>query len=779
VRESEPIPAPRFIGARVKRVEDPRFLRGEADYLDDLRFAGGLHLVFVRSPHAHARVTRVDCRPALEAPGVEAVLTAADVAHLAPKPIALCPAGFRVLPRTPLAGDVVRYVGQPVAAVVADDLYRASDAAELVQVDYEPLPAAIGPERALEPGAPLVHPALGSNVAFEQGWTFGDVDAAFRRAARVVGGHFVHPRLAAAPIETRGCAAQYDGTQLTAWISTQMPHLVRNDLAVVFGLPEQHVRVVAPEVGGGFGCKVGLYDDEIVTAAAAVRLRRPVKWVETRSENFVATVHGRGQRHDAELAVADDGIFLALRVSGIADLGAYVETYGASPGLLTGRLITGAYRIPAACFTVRGVYTHMTPTGSYRGAGRPEATYLIERLADAAAAELHIDPVEIRRRNLIRPEDFPYRVPSGLTYDTGRYAFTLDRALALVGYKQCRAMQAAARREGRLIGLGVATFVETAGSGPSRLVDFARWEYGAVRVNPDGGVVVLTGVSPHGQGQETTFAQIVAEELGIELEHVTVLHGDTAVVPIGYGTGGSRGTAVGGTAVYLATRKVKTKVCEIAAHLLEAAPEDLVIADGRFHVRGTPARTIDFREVARAAYRGAQLPPGMEPGLEASSAWDPPNFTVPFGAYIAVVEITPDTGVVHLLRFVGVDDVGNVLSPLLLEGQLQGGIAQGLSQALREEMVYDDAGQCLTRTFMDYALPRADTYRHFELDTTVTPTPINPLGAKGVGEAGAVGAPAAVMNAVCDALQPLGVRDLEMPASPANVWAAIRRASHP
>ena len=627
------------------------------------------------------------------------------------------------------------------------------------------------------PTLPVVHPTLDSNVAFEQGWTFGDVDEAFLRAARVVRGRFIHPRLAAAPIETRGCVAHYDGTQLTTWISTQMPHLVRNDLAVVFALPEQRVRVVAPEVGGGFGCKVGLYDDEIVTAAAAFQLRRPVKWVETRSENFVATSHGRGQRHDAELALATDGTFLALRVRGVADLGAYVETYGASPALLTGRLITGAYRIPAASFTVRGVYTHLTPTGSYRGAGRPEAAYLIERLVDTAAAELQLDPVEIRRRNLIRPEEFPYRVPSGLTYDNGRYAFTLDRALALAGYAQYRAMQAQARREGRLVGIGVATFVETAGSGPSRLVDFARWEYGAVRVDPGGGVVVLTGISPHGQGQETTFAQIVAGELGLELRDVTVLHGDTAVVPIGYGTGGSRGTAVGGTAVYLAARKVKAKMRELAAHLLEAAPEDLVFGDGHLHVRGTPTRTIEFREVARAAYRGAQLPPGMEPGLEASSAWDPPNFTVPFGAYIAVVEIMPDTGAVHLRRFFGVDDVGNVLSPLLLEGQLQGGIAQGVSQALREEMVYDDSGQCITGSFMDYALPRADSFPAFELDTTVTPTPIKPARGKGGRRSEAVGAPAAVMNAVLDALQPLGVRDLEMPASPARVWAAIRRAS--
>ena len=631
MRESEAIPAPRFLGARVKRVEDPRFLRGEARFLDDLRLAGQLHLVFVRSPHAHARVVRVDRGPALEAPGVETVMTAADVAHLAPKPIALRPAGFHVLPRSPLAANVVRYVGQPVAAVVARDLSRARDAAELVRVDYEPLPAATSPERALEPDAPFVHPTLDSNIAFEQGWTLGDIDEAFLRRREVVRGRFIHPRLAAAPIETRGCAAHYDGTQLTAWISTQMPHLVRNDLAVVFALPEQRVRVVAPEVGGGFGCKVGLYDDEIVTAAAAFQLRRPVKWVETRSENFVATSHGRGQRHDAELALAADGTFLALRVRGVADLGAYVETYGASPALLTGRLITGAYRIPAASFTVRGVYTHLTPTGTYRGAGRPEAAYLIERLVDAAAAELQLDPVEIRRRNLIRPEEFPYRVPSGLTYDNGRYAFTLDRALALAGYAQYRAMQAQARREGRI---GRHRRRDLRGDCRERTVPLGRFRTVGVRSRPRrpgrrrGGphrhLPTRTGTGNH-------VAQIVAGELGLELRDITVLHGDTAVVPIGYGTGGSRGTAVGGTAVYLAARKVKAKMRELAAHLLEAAPEDLVFGDGRLYVRGTPTRTIEFREVARAAYRGARCrqawsrgsrrrAPGTRPTLRYRSA---------------------------------------------------------------------------------------------------------------------------------------------------------------
>ena len=770
------MPAPRFVGARVKRVEDPRFLCGHAQYLDDLRTPGLLHLVFVRSPHAHARLVGVHAESAAKATGVAAVLTAADVAHLTPKPIAILPDGLRAPAHSPLAREYVCYAGQPVAAVVAEDPYRARDAAEMVGVEYDPRPAVVHADRALDADAPRVHPALESNLAFEHSWTAGDVDGAFRRAARVVHGRFAHPRVAAAPMEPRGCVARYDGSLLTVWISTQMPHHVRADLAVVFDLPEHRIRVVAPEVGGSFGCKTGLYDDEIVTVGAALRLGRPVKWVETRRENLLATAHGRAQVHRASLAVGADGEFLALRVEGLADLGAFPETFSASPPLLAGRLVTGAYRIPAAAVAVRGVYTHKTPTGAYRGAGRPEAAYLIERLADLAAAELGIDPAEIRRRNFIAPDEFPFRVPSGLTYDTGRYAYTLGRALEAARYDESRALQSRARGEGRLVGIGLAAFVETAGSGPSRAMPYPGWEYGSVRVEASGHVVVVTGVSPHGQGQETTFAQMAADALGVGVGDVTVLHGDTSIVPRGFGTGGSRGTCVGGAAVHEALRAVTAKAGRIAAHLLEAAPEDVVFADGRLHVRGSPGSGVSFREVAREAHRGANLPSGLDPGLDAACTWDSPGFTVPFGAYVAAVEVLPETGQVHVLRFVGVDDVGNVLSPLLLEGQLHGGIAQGVSEALREEIVYDEAGQCLTSTLMDYAVPKATDLPSFELSYTVTPTTMNPMGAKGVGEAGAVGAPAAVINAVCDALRPLGVDAVDPPAGPQKVWAAIRRA---
>ncbi|MBI4560789.1 MAG: molybdopterin-dependent oxidoreductase, partial [Candidatus Rokubacteria bacterium] len=560
------------------------------------------------------------------------------------------------------------------------------------------------------------------------------------------------------------------------WSSTQMPHRLRSMLAETLRVPEQQIRVIAPEVGGGFGCKAGLYDEEILAPLAAMRLGRPVKWVELRSESFVSTTHGRGQIHEAELAVARDGTLLGLRVRGVADLGAHLETFTAGPPLLCGRLITGAYRIPAASYTVRGALTTKTPAAPYRGAGRPEGSFIIERMMDLAAAELGMDPVEIRKKNFVRPEEFPYKVPSGLTYDSGRYAVTLDKALAILDYKKVRAEQKDLRAKGRHLGVGFSTFVETASTGPSRMMAFSGYEYGAVRVEPTGRITVLTGTSPHGQGSETTFAQIIADDLGVTPEDVTVLHGDTAVVPTGFGTGGSRGGSVGGTAVLLASQAVKEKVRRISAHLLEAAPEDIVLEDGKLHVKGLPGRALALKEVAQAAYRANNLPPGMEPGLEASRVFDPPNFTIPFGVYVAVVEVLPETGEVRLLRFIGVDDVGTVLNPMLLKGQLHGGIAQGIAQALSEEVVYDAAGQLLSGSLMDYAVPKADDLPMFELDHTVTPTPHNPLGAKGVGEAGCVGAPQAIVNAVMDALAPFGIRHLDMPLRPEKIWRAIQEA---
>ncbi|MFQ5520849.1 MAG: xanthine dehydrogenase family protein molybdopterin-binding subunit, partial [Candidatus Methylomirabilia bacterium] len=756
--------APRFVGSEVKRLEDPRLIQGQAQYVDDLTLPGLLHAALVRSPWAHAQILGVDVSAAVRSPGVLAVLTAKELeGKVRPKAVRISPPGLKVPPHLPLAQEKVAFVGHPVALVLASDRALARDATDLITVEYRPLDPVIEPEAALRPGSPLLYEEVPNNLAFEHTWKTGDLEGAFARADRVVRARFVNQRLAPMPLEPRGCVALAQAGSLTLWTSTQMPHGVKSHLADALGIAEHQVRVIAPEVGGGFGCKVGLYDEEVLVALAAIRLGRPVKWIEQRSESFTATTHGRGQVHEAELAVARDGTLLGLRVRGIADLGAYLEAFTVGPPLLCGRLITGAYRIPAASYETRGALTTKTPTAAYRGAGRPEGSYLIERLMDLAADELGMDPVEIRRKNFIKPEEFPYKVPSGLTFDSGRYALTLDKALALLDYRRARDDQAQLRKEGRYLGLGLSTFVETASTGPSRMMAFSGYEYGAVRMEPSGRITVLTGTSPHGQGGETTFAQIVADELGVAPEEVTVLHGDTAVIPTGFGTGGSRGGSVGGTAIYLASQTVREKARRIAAHLLEAAPEDIVLDNGGLYVKGLPDRALTLKAVAQAAYRANNLPPGMEPGLEASRIFDPPDFTVPFGVYIALVEVTPETGQVKLCRFVGVDDVGTVLNPLILKGQLHGGITQGIAQALSEEVIYDEGGQLLSGSFMDYAVPKADNLPMFELDHTVTPTPHNPLGAKGVGEAGCVGAPQAVANAVMDALSPFGIRHLDTP----------------
>jgi carbon-monoxide dehydrogenase large subunit len=768
------MPAPRFVGSEVKRLEDPRLIRGEAKYVDDLHLSGLVHGWVLRSPHAHARIVRVDTTPAARHPGVHAVLTGRDLEGvMTPKPLILAPPKTAHPPRLALAQDRVRFVGDPVAFVVAADPATARDAAEAIAIEYEPLPPVVDAEAALEPGAPQLYPEAPGNLVYEVGWSSGDVEGAFARAHRVVRGRFVNQRLAAVPLEPRGCVAQWQAGALTFWTSTQGAHKTKALLAATLGISEHLIRVITPEVGGGFGVKFGLYDEEILTALAARRLGRPVKWIEGRSESMVATFHGRGQVHTGALAVAQDGTFLGLRVEGIADLGAHLEGFTCLPPILCGRLISGAYRIPAASYRARAAFTTRAPTGPYRGAGRPEAAYLIERLADLAAGELGMDPVEIRRKNFVR--DFPFTSPSGLTYDSGRYTHTLDRALDLLDYKHVRQEQARRRAEGRYLGVGWSTFVETASTGPSRTGAVAGHEYGAVRVDPSGRVTVLTGTSPHGQGTATTLAQIVADELGLTPADITVLHGDTAVVPMGFGTGGSRAASVGGTAALLAAQTVRDKARRIAAHLLEAAEADLEFDTGRFVVRGFPARALGLADIARAAHRGQSLPPGMEPGLEAARVYDPPDFTIPFGVYVAVVEVDAETGQTRLLRFIGVDDVGNVINPLLLEGQLHGGIAQGIAQALWEEMVYDAAGQLLSGSLMDYAVPRADLLPSFELDRTVTPTPVNPLGAKGVGEAGCVGAPQAVVNAVLDALTPFNITHLDMPLRPEKLWKLMQK----
>jgi carbon-monoxide dehydrogenase large subunit len=734
-------------------------------------------MAVVRSPHAHARIRGVDTRRAAERSGVLAVFTAADIeGRVEAEPPVGIPSDARRPRRPLLARDTVRYVGEPVAVVVATDRYGAADAADLVDVDYEPLPAVSGPERALAPEAPRIHPEFPDNVALRWSWRTGDVDGAFARAHRVVRLRLVNQRVAGMAMEPRGCLAEYRAGMLTVWAGTQTPHRLRSGLAAMLKLPESAVRVIVPNLGGGFGCKIGYYCDETLCAFAAMRLGRPVRLFLTRREDFLATTQGRGQVNEVEAAVDADGRVLALRCRTIADLGAYLEALTPYPGMLTGRLLTGPYDIHAAAYELTSVFTNAMATAPYRGAGRPEATYVLERTMDEIARQLGMDPADVRRRNFIRPDAFPYRAPSGLVYDSGQYELALERALELAGYKNFRDYQRQALAAGRYVGIGISTFTETAGVGPSRTAPLPGWESAVVRVEPSGKVTVLTGTSPHGQGLETAFAQIVADRLGVAMDDVAVLHSDTAIVAAGIGTFGSRSLCVGGPAIVVAADQVLDKARRIAASLLEAAPADIVYERGRFAVRGAPGRDVTLAQVADAAYAARVLPAGLQPGLEASTIWDPSNFTFPSGAHVAIVEVAPDTGAVTLERVIAVDDCGVVINPMLVEGQVHGGLAQGIGQALWEHMVYDDSGQCLSASLMDYAAPKSDALPAFELDRVETPSPVNPLGAKGVGEAGTIGSTPAVVNAVLDALRPLGVTHIDMPLTPGRVWAAIQHA---
>ena len=762
------------LGARIKRREDPRLITGTATYVDDLQMPGLLHVVLVRSPHAHAKITAIETERARAAPGVVAVWTGEDVrARCGPLPVGSRLKDMKVPKRYPLVIDgVVRHVGDPVAAVVATELPLARDASELVEVTYDPLPAVTDIEVALTPQAPVIHPELGTNVCFRL--TFGaNVDDAFTHADRTLSLRVVQQRLVPSPMETRGVVAQFRGGELTIWTSTQIPHVVKTTVAETVRVPEHQVRVVAPEVGGGFGCKLDVYAEEALLAALAVALGRPVKWIETRQESFLATVHGRGQVSYVDVAAKADGTITGFRARVLADMGAYSQLLTPSVPTNTGLMASGCYRIPHVFAEVIGVFTTQTPTDAYRGAGRPEATFSIERVADAVARALKLDPADVRRRNFIPPEAFPYKTATGATYDSGNYAQALDKALKIVGYPALREEQRRLRGQGRFMGIGLSTYVEITGLGAATALPGGNWESATVRVEPTGKVTVLTGSSPHGQGEETTFAQIVSDRLGVSVDDVVVVHGDTRAVPHGVGTFGSRNTAVGGSAVYLASTRIREKATAIAAHLLEASPGDLVTDGAQFRVRGSPQRTVSFPDVARAAYKGAKLPPGTDPGLEATHFFAPPDRVFPFGTHICVVEVDPDTGEVTIRRYVAVDDCGNIINPLLVAGQVHGGIAQGLAQALYEEAIYDQEGQLLTAGFLDYAVPRAAHVPVMELDHTVTPSPHNPLGAKGVGEAGTIGSIPAVVNAVLDALAPFGVESLDMPLTPRKVWQAI------
>jgi len=770
--------AARFIGKPLKRKEDPRLIQGLGRFVDDVPLPGAAFLGLVRSPHAHARIRSIDVSKAKIAPGVLAVLTGEDIrGTIAAVPCAAQIPDMKPAPRPVLATDRVRFVGEGVAAVVAADRYALRDALDLVEVDYDPMTAVVNPEKALAKGSPRVHDQYPDNVAYRWELEGGAVDKAFKQADRAIRQRMLNQRLIPVPIEPRSVAAEYRRGEnlLTVWSSTQIPHLLRTQLAAMLNFPEPALRVIAPDVGGGFGSKLNVYPEEALAAYLAIRLEKPVKWIATRREEFLASIHGRDQICDMELAVKRDGSIIGMRCHVIADLGAYYQLLTPLIPTLTGLMIGGCYKIPAIRMRITGVFTNKMATDAYRGAGRPEATYYIERAMDVVAAELKKDPVEIRRKNFPQPKEFPYATPTGLIYDSADYEAALDLALKKAGYNRLRSDQARLRKRGRLLGIGLSSYVEICGMGPSSAMPAGGWESGTVRIEPTGRLTVLTGSSPHGQGQETSFAQIAAELLGLDPAEVQVVHGDTAAVPYGIGTFGSRATAVGGTAMYKSVTKLREKLAAIAGHILQEDPGKFIFREHKIFSKSDPKKSLAFGDAVGAAYVAKTLPPGVEPGLEATTFYEPPNFTYPFGTHVAVVEVDPETGDVRLVNYVAVDDCGNVINPMLVDGQIVGGIVQAVGQAFFEEAIFDEQGQLLTGEFTDYALPRAPDIPRIQTARTVTPTPVNPLGVKGVGEAGTIGATPALVNAVVDALAHLGVRHIDMPIKRERVFQLLHK----
>ncbi|MEP6941507.1 MAG: xanthine dehydrogenase family protein molybdopterin-binding subunit [Betaproteobacteria bacterium] len=780
------------IGQPVRRREDYRFLTGCGQFTDDVSPTNHVHAWFLRSPHAHARIRKIDVATAKAAPGVLAVYTGEDLAGVNGLPCGWLITGtdgqpMKEPPHWVLAKGKVCYVGDALAMVVAESGEQAKDAAELIAVDYEVLPAVVDPVAALKSGAPQIHEGAPGNKCYT--WALGDkaaVDAAFAKAAHVTKLDIVNNRLIPNAIEPRAAVATFSRADdgYTLYVTSQNPHVERLLMtAFVLGLPETKVRVIAPDVGGGFGSKIYLYPEETAMVWASKHVNRPIKWTAERSESFLSDAHGRDHVTHAELALDKDGKFLAMRVHTTAAMGAYLSTFASCvPTILYATLLAGQYTTPAIYCEVTAVFTNTAPVDAYRGAGRPEATYVVERLVHAAGVEMGIAQDEIRRRNFIRT--FPYQTPVALLYDTGGYDACLDEAMNIADVKGFPARKADAAKRGKLRGIGYSSYIEACGIAPSNIAGAlgARaglYEVGEVRVNPTGGVTVFTGSHSHGQGHETTFAQVVASRLGIPIDTVEIVHGDTGRVPFGMGTYGSRSLSVGGTAIVKAIDKVVAKGKKIAAHLLEAAEADIEFKDGKFGVAGTD-RSKTFAEIALTAYVPHNYPlDKVEPGLNETAFYDPTNFTFPAGTHICEVEIDPDTGVVDIVNFSACDDFGNIINPMIVEGQVHGGLAQGIGQALMECCVYDkESGQLLTGSYMDYAMPRASHFPPFKVATKVTPCTHNPLGAKGCGEAGAIGAPPALMNAVHDALAAVGVTYLDMPATPHRVWQAINSAKH-
>ena len=780
------------IGAALLRKEDKRFITGKGKYVDDINRPGQAYAYIVRSPEAHASIAGIDASEALKAPGVVAVLTGADMAE---DGVGGLPAGWGILfqdgspmiepVHPPMVVDRVRHVGDQVAVVIAETKAQAKEAAGLVDVDYQPLPAIAGLSQASAEGAALVWDEAPGNICYD--WGLGDeaaTDAAFEGAAHVVTLDLVNNRLIPNAIEPRAAIGDYDATDdsYTLYTTSQNPHVIRLLMgAFVLGLPEHKLRIVAPDVGGGFGSKIFHYAEEAIMTWASKRLERPVKWTAERSESFMSDAHGRDHITHAELALDADGKFVGLRVNTAANLGAYISTFGAAvPTWLYATLFSGCYTTPAIFANVKAYFTNTVPVDAYRGAGRPEAAFVLERLVHKAAVQLGMDPVELRKNNFIQPDQFPYQTPVALEYDVGDYDGTFDAALELADYSGFGARREEAATRGKLRGIGISTFVEACGIAPSAVAGqlgarAGLFEVGHVRVHPTGSITVFTGSHSHGQGHETTFAQLVSDRLGVPEDQVEIVHGDTAQVAFGMGTYGSRSLAVGGSAIYMAMEKIIAKGTIIAAHLMEAAVEDVVFDKGNFTVAGTD-KTKALGEVAFAAYVPHNYPEDLEPGLDETAFYDPKNFTFPAGAHIVEVEIDPDTGVVDLCGVSCADDVGRIINPMIVDGQMHGGLAQGIGQALLESCIYDDSGQLITGSYMNYTMPRAADLPFFKTGHHITNCTHNPLGVKGVGEVGSIGVPPAIINAIVDALSSAGVEHIDMPATPERVWRALQDA---
>ena len=781
----------KYLGQEVRRVEDPRFMMGRGRYVANLNIHGMTFAAILRSPHAHAKILGIDVAEARQLQGVVAVFTGQDLvdAGVGSLPCGFAPPDIKMPVYPALATDKVRYVGQPVAVVIAESRYVAQDALDCVNVDYEILDAVVDAKEAVADDAPQLHDDVANNTSFY--WALGDkeaTDKAMAEAHKVIELDLINQRLIPNAMEPRAVAAQWDdfSDEMTVWTTSQNPHVIRILMsAYTLFIPENKLRVISPDVGGGFGSKIFHYPEEVIIPWAARSINRPVKWVALRSESFVSDAHGRDHITNARLSVKSDGTFTGLKVSNYANMGGYLSLFAPMiPSALYITLFAGLYKTPAIFGETYGTMTNTTPVDAYRGAGRPEASYMLERLVSIAARELNMDPMEIRRKNLIQPNEFPYQTPVALVYDSGNYPGLFDKAEEVSRYHAMRETQRRGRSEGKLVGIGISSCIEACGVAPSKAViglgaGVGLWESGSIRVHPTGKVSVFTGNHSHGQGHETTFSQVVADQLGIPMEDIEVIHGDTGRTSFGLGTYGSRSN-VGAAALVKSAEKIRKKVTQIAAHQLEAAEEDMVYDqdNGTIYVKGAPDRSKAFGEIAFATLTAHELPEGMEPGLEETSFYDPENFVFPNSVHVSMVEVDRDTGAVTLKDYTAVDDVGKAINPLIVKGQIQGGIAQGVGQALWEHAVYDKEGQLLSGSLMDYAMPKASGLVSYKVDRTETPSPHNPLGVKGVGEMGTIASTPAIANAVMDALAPLGIQHVDLPLTAERIWNAIHNSGN-